>query len=236
MSVERLPSARSKSKSCRRHRTEPLITLHRVSCRKARAPARKRRTGTFESDSSRAIQGLSSLAAARTAFEFDVSAATPDDPQVVTESKVPAFLFLREDAQMDVMCAGPFDWLLEEWVDEVEGPAEREYSRVETGTPRACSMAQAWRRRLVCPMTGFAARPALGEPTCSMRKARLSSPRGRKSPRFRTAKARHDRMGNDLDHREQRDQFCTLYRRSGQGVAGACCPNDRSKSKSMPWH
>jgi hypothetical protein len=39
--------------------------------------------------------------------------------QVVAEGKVPAFLLLAEDAEMDVMCAGPFDWLLEEGVDRV---------------------------------------------------------------------------------------------------------------------
>src|SRR5882724_11670201 len=41
--------------------------------------------------------------------------------QVVTESQVSAFLLVTPDAKMDVMCAGPFDWLLKEWIDGVKG-------------------------------------------------------------------------------------------------------------------
>ncbi len=64
--------------------------------------------------------------------------------QVVTERKVAAFLLIAEDAKMDVMCAGPFDWLLEEWIDGVKG------SQRNVGVPESRQRLRVpaqWRKR-----------------------------------------------------------------------------------------
>src|SRR5271166_5961174 len=54
-------------------------------------------------------------------------------PQVVAESKVPAFLLRAVNTQVDVVRAGPFGWLLEERIDQVEGPWGMFWPRIQEG-------------------------------------------------------------------------------------------------------